>query len=189
VLYGSSGWPPSIAWSDDAVRLPTPPVKPAIIIDVHNPATGELAGLHRIFFRRDGTVERNADGRKCKFSLGAIWGNACMLDCKPDPDGRWGVAEGVETAMAARQLSRIPVWAAVFGGNIAAVTPPPWARRITIFADHDAVSREGYRPGLRFAGDALGKWRGRRGIEDVRVLQPEREGADFADLLQELPYA
>jgi len=188
VLYGPTGWPASIRWAEDAVRLPTPPVKPGIVIDVQDAATGAVTGIHRIFFRRDGMVEKDASGKKAKIALGAVWGNAAMLDCPPDPEGQWGIAEGVETAMAARQLYRIPVWAAIFGGNMRAITPPPWARSIFIFADRDAISKKGYRPGFKFAADALRLWRWRSGVESVRVLAHRREGADLVDLLQEIPY-
>lgn len=189
VLYGETGWPPSIRWAEDAVRLPTPPVKPGIIIDVVDPATRAVTGIHRIFFRRDGTVERNASGDKIKRGLGGIWGNTATLDCQPDDDGEWGIAEGVETAMAARQLYRIPTWSAVFGGNMRAIVPPPWARKITIFSDHDAVNLKlGYAPGAKFAADAMRAYRLRAGVEDVRILAPARV-KDFADVLQGIAYA
>jgi putative DNA primase/helicase len=188
-LYPPNGWPSAIRWSEDLIRKPTPPVKPGIIIDVCDPQTGEVNGIHRIIFRRDGTVEKDADGKKSKFCLGSIWGNAVMLGTEPaNSDREWGVAEGVETAMACRLLYRIPVWAAVFGGNMAEITPPVWARRIIVFADHDFVNKEGYRPGFRFAARAWNRWRTRHGIESVRVLQPECEGSDFADVLKDSPY-
>jgi putative DNA primase/helicase len=193
VLYGPSGWPASVRWTDDAMRKPEPPVKPGIVIDVVD-AAGNVTGIHRILFRRDGTVERDAEGKRVKRGLGVIWGNAATLDCEPDPDGHWGIAEGVETAMACRQLYRIPTWAAVFGGNMVAITPPPWARQITIFADRDPVSpRLGYAPGFKFAERALLRWRQRPGIESVRVLAPRPPPMpgkrDFADILGETPYA
>ena len=172
VLYGPTGWQPSIRWTDDAVRKSTPPVKPGIIIDVQDPAMGAVTGIQRTFFRPDGTVE-DSGGKKNKKALGAIWGNAAMLDCPPDGGGEWGIAEGVETAMACRQLYRIPVWAAIFGGNMHAITPPPWARKIIIFADHDAISpRLGYAPGFKFAQRALLLWRQRPGIE-IRPRSPQ----------------
>jgi hypothetical protein len=187
-LYPGTGWSSALHWSEDLIRKPTPPVKPGIVIDVRSPLTGEITGIHRIIFKRDGTVEKNADGKKAKFCLGSIRGNAVMLGTEPaNADREWGIAEGVETAMACRQLYRIPTWAAVFGGNMAEIIPPAWARRIIVFADHDPVGREGYRPGLRFATAAWSRWRGRPGI-DVQVLQPEREGEDFADVLRNLPY-
>jgi hypothetical protein len=87
--------------------------------------------------------------------------------------------------MACCQLYRLPVWAAVFGGNIAALEPPAWATDITVFADNDPICERGYRPGLRFAGDAREKWRRLPRVKTVRVLQPLKEGTDFADLLIE----
>jgi Toprim domain len=188
-LYPPNGWPLAIRWSEDLIRKPTPPVKPGIVIDVCNPLTGEVTGIHRIIFKRDGTVEKNSDGKRSKFGLGSIWRSAVILGNEPvDDDRQWGVAEGVETAMACRQLYRFPVWAAVFGGNMAEITPPAWARRIVIFADHDPICVGGYRPGTRFAAKAWSRWRARRGIEDIQVLQPNREGDDFADVLRNAPY-
>jgi hypothetical protein len=188
-LYGETGWPPSIRWADDVDRLPWPPVRPGIVVDIQNPATGAISGIHRFFFTRSGLIAIRPDGKKDRRCLGFIWGNAAMFDCEPDSEGRWGIAEGVETAMAARQLYRIPVWAAVFGGNMRAITPPRWARRITIFSDHDAVNfRLGYAPGAKFAADAMHAYRLLAGVEDVRVLAPERV-KDFADVLQGIAYA
>jgi len=189
LLYGPAGWPSSIRWSDDVFRLPTPPVKPGIIIDVHDPATAAVTGIHRIVFGRDGAVDKDADGKKRKLGLGAIWGNATMLDSGLDGTRRWGIAEGIETALAVRQLYRFPIWAAAFGGNMRAVTPPAWARQITIFADHDEISAKlGYAPGAKFATDAMRAYRLRPSVDEVRVLAPERV-KDFADVLQGIAYA
>jgi hypothetical protein len=189
VLYGMSGWPPSLRWTDDAMRKPTPPVKPGIIIDVTDPATGAVTGIHRIIFRRDGTVERDAEGKRVKLGLGVVWGSAATLDCEPGPGGQWGIAEGPETAMAARQLYRIPTWCACFGSNMAAIRPPQWARQITIFADNDPISPKlGYAPGPKYARDAMAAYRLCAWIDDVRILAPERV-KDFADVLQGVAYA
>jgi putative DNA primase/helicase len=189
LLYGSTGWPPSIRWTDDAMRKPTPPVKPGIVIDVTNPTTGAVTGIHRIIFKRDGTVEKEADGRKVKIGLGVIWGSAATLDCEPDPQGRWGVAEGPETAMAARQLYRMPIWCACFGSNMAAIRPPRWARQITIFADNDPVNTKlGYSPGAKYARDAMAAYRRCAWVDEVCILAPECV-KDFADVLQGIAYA
>jgi hypothetical protein len=37
----------------------------------------------------------------------------------------------------AQQLMRFPVWSSIASGNMHNVTPPAWARLITIFADND----------------------------------------------------
>jgi hypothetical protein len=189
VLYGESGCPPSIRWADDVERLPWPPVPPGIVIDVQDPATGAITGIHRFLFTRAGKIAIRPDGTKDRRCLGVIWGSAVMLDCEPDPDGAWGIAEGVETAMAARQLYRIPVWSAVFGGNMKMITPPPWARKITIFADNDPISPKlGYAPGLKYARDAMEAYRRCAWVDEVRILTPERV-KDFADVLEGVAYA
>src|SRR5262249_12798457 len=151
-LNGDGGWPSGLRWAPDVLARPSPPVKPGIIGDARD-ANGNVTGIHRIFFNRWGRVEHDRDGRKSKICLGGIWGSAALTESDPDPDGRWGVAEGIETAMACRQLYGFPVWAAIFGGNMAAITPPKWATNITVFADHDLVCTKpgplfGKRPGL-----------------------------------------
>jgi putative DNA primase/helicase len=49
-----------------------------------------------------------------------------------------GIAEGIETAIAARMLFGIPVWAALSTALMKSWEPPAVAKRVTIFADHDA---------------------------------------------------
>jgi putative DNA primase/helicase len=49
-----------------------------------------------------------------------------------------GIAEGIETAMAASILNKtMPVWAAVNGTMLAKWTPPAETKTIFIFADND----------------------------------------------------
>jgi hypothetical protein len=68
----------------------------------HDIETNESIGVTRIFFRPDGAkIDR-------KF-LGLVEGSAAKLD--QPKDGLLCVAEGVETAMAARQLGIGPAWA------------------------------------------------------------------------------
>lgn len=50
---------------------------------------------------------------------------------------RMGVAEGIETAIAAQMVFGIPVWAALSTALMKSWEPPEIARCVTVFADHD----------------------------------------------------
>lgn len=53
--------------------------------------------------------------------------------------GEWiGIAEGIETALAAYIQFGIPVWSCVTAHGIETFDPPTGVKRITIFADNDA---------------------------------------------------
>ena len=88
-----------------------------------------------------------------------------------------GVAEGIETAIAAKMLFNMPVHSALNATNLAAWEPPKIAKRITIFADND----------LNLAGMAgayqLAHRLKMRDIDAV-VLAPSKIG-DWADHLFE----
>lgn len=51
--------------------------------------------------------------------------------------GTLGIAEGIETALAAAEMFRQPVWSCISAGGIESFIPPDGIRDITIFADHD----------------------------------------------------
>jgi putative DNA primase/helicase len=88
-----------------------------------------------------------------------------------------GIAEGIETALSASILFRMPVWAAVNGVMLAKWVPPVEAEEIWIFGDNDG----------NFTGQAksyslanrLAVHFGRR----VEVRIPENMGQDWNDVL------
>jgi putative DNA primase/helicase len=50
---------------------------------------------------------------------------------------RMGVAEGIETAIAAHMLTGLPVWSAINSGGIEAFQPPAKCEHLTVFGDND----------------------------------------------------
>jgi putative DNA primase/helicase len=48
-----------------------------------------------------------------------------------------GIAEGIETALAASELFEVPVWSCISTTGIESFEPPEGAEHIVIFADND----------------------------------------------------
>ena len=68
--------------------------------------------------------------------LGPTKGNAARLCWAPGP--QLAVAEGVEDALAAAELTGLPAWAALSAGNMAELVLPDRFREVLILADRDA---------------------------------------------------
>lgn len=87
-----------------------------------------------------------------------------------------GIAEGIETAIAAHILTGVPCWAAVSAQLLWQWVPPAETSEVVVFADNDAS----------FTGQAAAYALARRlaikhGIK-VDVSVPPREGQDWADV-------
>jgi hypothetical protein len=101
-------------------------------------ATGDpVGGIHRTFLMDDGSGKAPA-GKKM---LGTIAEAAVRLFPLPE-DGHLGVAEGIETALAAAAIFGKPVWAALSADGMARFKWPEGTRRVTIFADAGEVGRQ-----------------------------------------------
>ena len=85
-----------------------------------------------------------------------------------------GVAEGIETALSAHKLYKVPTWAALTAGGMESFVPPPECKHLTIFADNDA-SYTGHA-----AAYALAKRLTSKGVECL-VMLPDR--GDWNDVL------
>lgn len=96
-----------------------------------------VGGIHRTYLLDDGSGKAPA-GKKM---LGTIAEAAVRLFPLPE-DGHLGVAEGIETALAAQAVFGTPVWAALSADGMARFKWPQGTRRVTIFADAGEVGRQ-----------------------------------------------
>jgi|SRR5579872_7265543 len=163
--------PATIRFLPDARHSPTGSLRPCMLAAVARSPDSKVVAVHRTFL---GDGPHKAKIEPCRMTLGPIAGGAVRLAPASDVVG---VAEGIETALSAMQMSGIPVWAALSAGGIERLVLPamPQARTVIVFADHD-------RRGIDGAEYAAARWRGEG--REVRIELPTKPGTDFNDILR-----
>lgn len=115
----------------DVVGAKTLPAMVALVRD----KDGVPNTLHRTYLRYQGKA--NID-RPRRLMPGATphCGQAVRLFALPD-DGVMGVAEGIETALAAAALFKMPVWSCLSADWLGGWEPPPGIHTVHVFGDND----------------------------------------------------
>jgi putative DNA primase/helicase len=90
-----------------------------------------------------------------------------------------GIAEGIETAISAAMMFKMPVWAALNAQNLVKWTPPEGVTHVTVFGDND-LSFTGQAAAYRLA-NRLVSINGLR----VDVEIPDYPGHDWNDVIRE----
>lgn len=142
----------------------------AIIAPIKAP-DGSLQSAQRIYI---GDLDPR---KKTMPPVNTIVGGAARLYAENE---EMGIAEGIETALAAAELYGFPVWAAISAYGMETFAPPECVRRLHIFGDNDK-SHTGQKAAHTLA------WRlyhEKRETETV-VHIPNVEGWDFNDALLE----
>lgn len=134
---------------------------------------GNLVSLHRTYLSDDGK-KAPVDAPKKLFAGHADHGLVRLMP----PGECLGFAEGIETALAAQVVWKIPVWSAISVGGFQKITElPDCVKKVIIFGDNDKS----------FVGQA-GAWalaaRLRRDFPQlgIRVEIPEVTGFDWNDV-------
>ena len=134
---------------------------------------GKATGLHRTYLARDGNGQASVPYSK-KMLGGIVDGGAVRLF----PRGpHLGIAEGIETALAAHELFDIPVWASLNAGSLEKWSPPDDVTAITVFGDNDKNYR-GQKAAFSVANRLSLKGYA------VRVEIPHAIGTDWNDILR-----
>jgi putative DNA primase/helicase len=143
---------------------------PALIAAVQAP-TGTAVTLHRIYLATNGQKAAVSSPKKSMPGTSPMTGAAVRLD----PAGATlAVTEGIETGLAVRLSTGLPVWAAVSAGGMAELVLPETVREVIICPDHD-ISGTGEKAAKKLARRLLAE--GRR----VKILMPSTPGTDWAD--------
>lgn len=145
-------------------------------IAVYSDAEGKAATIHRTYLTADGRKAALVPPRM--FWPGSI-PNGGAIRLAPAA-ATMGVAEGIETALAARRRFKHPVWATTAALLLQRWKPPPEAKRIVIYGDND----------LNFVGQTAAYALAARLVHDaakdkidlqVKVRVPREAGLDWAD--------
>jgi putative DNA primase/helicase len=155
------------------VRHSGPPVTfhPAMLAMVTD-TTGKPATIHKTYVTAAGT---KASVNKVRmFCAGSVPPGGAVRLAYPDTDVL-GIAEGIETALAAAKMFGIPTWAALSDWGVEKFVPPAGVARLVIFADNDthgAGQRAAYALAARLSGQL-----------EIEVRISEKPGTDWNDVL------
>ncbi|MGC1861906.1 MAG: toprim domain-containing protein [Methylocystis sp.] len=126
--------PPSLRFLPASEYLPRI-ILPAMIAGLQAPDRRVIAV--QITFL-DPRGDRKAQGATPRKTIGKMHGGAVRLGPAGDV---LGIAEGVETALAAMQLTGIPCWACLGSQRMARVAIPDSVRELHLFGDNDEPGR------------------------------------------------
>ena len=108
------------------------------MVSVVRDGAGEpTGGIHRTFLLDDGS-DKAPPGKKM---LEAVAGGSVRLSALPE-DAHLGIAEGIETALAAQAIFGVPTWAALSADGLRRWQWPVGIVRVSIFADAGDVGRQ-----------------------------------------------
>jgi putative DNA primase/helicase len=133
---------------------------------------GERAALHRTYLNREGGKADVGSPRKM---MGAMPTGAAVR-LMPH-ENILGIAEGIETALAASIMFGVPVWAALTADLLQAWEPPAGVETVMVFGDNDhslTGQAAAFSLGRRLKAKRL----------SVMVEMPQRMGTDWNDVLQ-----
>lgn len=153
--YGARGWP-------------------AMLCKILAPGGQTAVNIHRTWLTADG---QKAPVETCRKVMAGMIPPGSFVPLFPPADGVLGIAEGVETALAAGLRFGVSVWAVLNAGNMQAFVPPENVKELMIFADND-----GHFVGQAAAFNTARTVSQKRPDASVSVHIPGKTGSDWADV-------
>ena len=145
---------------------------PALLAAVTAP-DGRNICIHRTYLNHDGNGKADvAEAKKLMQPAGTVTGAAIRLFSAGPV---LGVAEGIETALAASLLHDVPVWACISAHGLQSVVLPDGVDRLLIFADQD-------QSGMKAARNLRDRYRHLQ----ADILTTNQPGKDWADIAKEV---
>jgi putative DNA primase/helicase len=154
--------------------------RPALVAAVQRPSDGKIIAIQQT--RLTSTGEKAAVS-PVRVTTGPLGNGAVRLGPAGDV---LGLAEGVETAVSAMEMTSIPVWASLGAKRLHRVELPVCVKEVHIFIDNDEPGRSaarqtaevhrnlGRRVVLRSPPDQCGDW------NDFLNLIADRDGRELA---------
>ncbi|HEY2212306.1 MAG TPA: toprim domain-containing protein [Bradyrhizobium sp.] len=166
---------PSMTYYRDGKRTAHPGM-----IALFSDADGRPNTLHRTYLTTDGD-KAALDPCRVFMPSKIAQGGAIRLAAAADV---LGIAEGIETALSAAIMFKLPVWATTSEGLLRAWQPPEQTKRVVIFGDND-VNFVGQAAAHALASRLIfDAQRDQRDL-DVEVKIPGVIGHDWNDVLRE----
>lgn len=140
---------------------------------------GGVVNIQTTFLTNEGRKADVPTVKKLSPAAGSLSGSSIKIGAptaRQDGSLALGVAEGLETALAASMLFGLPVWSAVCASGLKSFAPPQTIKNIYIFGDND----------ISQVGQNVSQELGERLMHEghvVRVHIPEKAGTDWADVL------
>lgn len=149
-------------------------VRPCMVAMVGRYGEAKFDTMHRTFLRPDGMGKAEMENPR-KAMPGTLADGACVMLSEWTESGPIGIAEGIETALAASAMFNIPVWSALNASMLARWIAPKGCDEVVIFGDNDPL----------FGGQAAA-WQLAHKLavkkHQVSVQIPDRPGDDWADV-------
>jgi len=160
---------PDLAFNPDLADFESRRGWPGMVARIRD-GTGEpTGGIHRTYLLEDGSAKA-PPGKKM---LGPVAGGSVRL-ALIGGDVHLGIAEGIETALAAAAIFGVPTWSALSADGLRRWQWPEGIRRVTIFADAGAAGMQ--------AANALADRLRTAGVAHATVSP--KHGDDFNDDLR-----